>query len=261
MPGAEGWAKAVSTGLCHLFVVILFLSTSFFSHLKPPSDSTSTLDLLLSVFYAVVPHALNPLIYSLRNWDIYTALGRVLRWKFFTVIMDDGVCGKMAAALLPFGTLSAMAHTIATFSVPVWRSNVLPQFFCDIPQHISLAWPGGNLQEFVTKTVSVGLTFGYLFSIAVSYVYIFRAVLRMPDAEGRVKSFSTCLPHLAVVNLFVANGAFACLKPVSDSTSTLDLLMPVFYSRVPPVLNPLIYSLRNRDMKPALGRRISGKCL
>ncbi|NXW56338.1 O14J1 protein, partial [Eurystomus gularis] len=85
--------------------------------------------------------------------------------------------------------------------------------------------------------------------IVVSYVEIFRAVLRIPSEQGRHKAFSTCLPHLPVVSLFVSTAAFAYLKPPSMSSPLFDLVVSVLYSVVPPAVNPLIYSLRNQELK------------
>ncbi|KFO76087.1 Olfactory receptor 14K1, partial [Cuculus canorus] len=95
----------------------------------------------------------------------------------------------------------------------------------------------------------VCLDFGCFVSIVVSYVQIFRAVLRIHSEQGRHKAFSTCLPHLVVVSLFVSTGAFAYLKPPSISSPSLDLVVSFLYSVVPPALNPLIYSLRNQQLK------------
>ncbi|XP_064594227.1 olfactory receptor 1G1-like [Zonotrichia leucophrys gambelii] len=88
---------------------------------------------------------------------------------------------------------------------------------------------------------------------------IFRAVLRIPSEQGRHKAFSTCLPHLAVVSLFLSTGTFAYLKPPSISSPSLDLALSVLYSVVPPALNPLIYSLRNQELKAAVWRLVTGR--
>ncbi|NXU54587.1 O14I1 protein, partial [Turnix velox] len=93
------------------------------------------------------------------------------------------------------------------------------------------------------------LVFGCFVFIVVSYVQIFRAVLRIPSEQGRHKAFSTCLPHLAVVSLYVSTAMFAYLKPPSISSPSLDLLVAVLYAVVPPAVNPLIYSLRNKEIK------------
>ncbi|KAL9820487.1 olfactory receptor 14I1-like [Geothlypis trichas] len=87
---------------------------------------------------------------------------------------------------------------------------------------------------------------------------IFRAVLRIPSEQGRHKAFSTCLPHLAVVFLFISTGVFTYLKPPSISSPSLDLALSVLYSVVPPALNPLIYSLRNQELKAAVWRLMTG---
>ncbi|NWI71046.1 O14I1 protein, partial [Todus mexicanus] len=93
------------------------------------------------------------------------------------------------------------------------------------------------------------LVFGCYVFIVASYVQIFQTVLRIPSEQGRHKAFATCLPHLAVVSLFVSTGTFAHLKPPSISSASMDLVVSVLYSVVPPAVNPLIYSLRNQELK------------
>ncbi|NXL10351.1 O14I1 protein, partial [Mesembrinibis cayennensis] len=96
----------------------------------------------------------------------------------------------------------------------------------------------------------VCLAFGCFVFIVLSYLQIFRAaVLRIPAEQGRHKAFSTCLPHLAVVSLFASTGMFICLKPPSISSPSLDLVVTVLYSVVPPAVNPLIYNMRNQELK------------
>ncbi|KAF1572379.1 UNVERIFIED_CONTAM: Olfactory receptor 14J1, partial [Eudyptes pachyrhynchus] len=85
--------------------------------------------------------------------------------------------------------------------------------------------------------------------IVLSYLQIFRAVLRVPSEQGRHKAFSTCLPHLAVISMFASTAVVAYLKPPSISSPSLDLLVTVLYSVVPPAVNPLIYSMRNKELK------------
>ncbi|KAK1194601.1 O14I1 protein, partial [Pygoscelis papua] len=106
--------------------------------------------------------------------------------------------------------------------------------------------------------VSACLSLGCFVFLVVSYVQIFRAVLRIPSEHGRHKAFSTCLPHLAVVSLYVSTGIFAYLKPPSISSPSLDLVVSFLYSVVPPAVNPLIYSMRNKELKDSLKRLITG---
>ncbi|NXM70085.1 O14J1 protein, partial [Serilophus lunatus] len=95
----------------------------------------------------------------------------------------------------------------------------------------------------------VSLSLGCFVFIVFSYVQILRAVLRIPSEQGRHKAFATCLPHLAVVSLFLSTGTFSYLKSLSISSPSLDLTLSVLYSVVPPTLNPFIYSLRNQELK------------
>ncbi|NXH05306.1 O14I1 protein, partial [Loxia leucoptera] len=106
--------------------------------------------------------------------------------------------------------------------------------------------------------VSVCVLSGCFVFMVFSYVQIFRAVLRIPSEQGQHKAFSTCLPHLAVVSFFVSTGFFAYLKPPTISFPSLDLAVSVLYSVVPPALNPLIYSLRNQELKAAVWTLITG---
>ncbi|NXY00458.1 O14AG protein, partial [Centropus bengalensis] len=106
--------------------------------------------------------------------------------------------------------------------------------------------------------VSVCLTSGCFVFIVVSYVQIFRAVLRIPSEQGQHKAFSMCLPHLAVVSLFISTGFFDYLKPHSLSSPALNVVVSVLYSVVPPALNPLIYSMRNKELKDAVWKLITG---
>ncbi|NWZ17062.1 O14A2 protein, partial [Agelaius phoeniceus] len=105
---------------------------------------------------------------------------------------------------------------------------------------------------------SICLGLGCFVFIVFSYVQIFRAVLRIPSEQGQHKAFSTCLPHLAVLSLFVSTALFSYLKPPSMSLPSLDLALSVLYSVVPPALNPLIYSLRNQELKAAVWRLMIG---
>ncbi|KAF1585964.1 Olfactory receptor 14A2, partial [Eudyptes moseleyi] len=93
------------------------------------------------------------------------------------------------------------------------------------------------------------LGLGCFVFIVVSYVQIFRAVLRIPSEQGQHKAFSTCLPHLAVVSLFISTTMFTYLKPPSIASPSLDLVVSFLYSVVPPAVNPLIYSMRNQELK------------
>ncbi|XP_074021148.1 olfactory receptor 14J1-like [Numenius arquata] len=186
-------------------------------------------------------------------YDRYVAICQPLHYG---TLLGSRACVHMAAAAWGSGFLNALLHTANTFSLPLCQGNVLEQFFCEVPQILKLSCSHSYLREVGLLVVSACLAFGCFISIVVSYVQIFRAVLRIPSEQGRHKAFSTCLPHLAVVSLFVSTGFFTYLKPPSISSPSLDLMVTVVYSLVPPAVNPLIYSMRNQELKEALKKLI-----
>ncbi|XP_064261954.1 olfactory receptor 14J1-like, partial [Passer domesticus] len=170
----------------------------------------------------------------------------------YGTLLGSRACAHMAAAAWASAFLYSLLHTANTFSLPLCHGNALGQFFCEIPQILKLSCTKSYLRELGLIAISACLVFGCFVFIVFSYVQIFRAVLRIPSEQGRHKAFSTCLPHLAVVSLFVSTVIFAHLKPPSISSPSLDLSVSVLYSVVSPALNPLIYSLRNQEIKDAL---------
>ncbi|XP_064360359.1 olfactory receptor 14A16-like [Dromaius novaehollandiae] len=183
-------------------------------------------------------------------YDRYVAICKPLHYE---AIMDSRACVKMAAAAWASGFLYSVLHTGNTFSIPLCQGNTVEQFFCEVPQILKLSCSDSYLREAGLLVVSMCLGFGCFIFIVVSYVQIFTAVLRIPSEQGWHKVFSMCLPHLAVVSLFVSTGMFAYLKPPSLSSPALDLVLAVLYSVVPPAVNPLIYSMRNKELKEAQG--------
>ncbi|XP_068521827.1 olfactory receptor 14A16-like [Anas acuta] len=194
-------------------------------------------------------------ILTIMSYDRYIAICKPL---YYGSLLGSRACAQMAAAAWGTGFLNAVLHTANTFSLTLCQGNSVDQFFCQIPQIIKLSCSDAYLQEVELLVFSLSFVFGCFIFIVLSYVQIFRAVLRMPSEQGRHKAFSMCLPHLAVVSLFVSTGMLAYLKPASISSPSLDLVVAVLYSVVPPALNPLIYSMRNQELKDALKRLMTG---
>ncbi|XP_032062740.1 olfactory receptor 14C36-like [Aythya fuligula] len=199
----------------------------------------------LFVFFITAEYSL----LTVMAYDRYVAICKPLHYGS---LVGSRACAQMAAAAWGSGFLNAVLHTASTFSLPFCQGNVLEQFFCEIPQILKLSCSDAYLREVVFIAFSFCLGFGCFVFIVVSYVQIFRAVLRMPSEQGRHKTFSMCLPHLAVVSLFVSTIMFTYLKPPSFSSPSLDLAVSFLYSMLPPAVNPLIYSMRNQELKDAL---------
>ncbi|XP_066841008.1 olfactory receptor 14A16-like [Anser cygnoides] len=191
---------------------------------------------------------------TIMAYDRYVAICKPLHYGS---LVGSRACAQMAAAAWGSGFLNAVLHTATTFSLPLCQGNAVDQFFCEIPQILKLSCSDAYLREVGALVFSVSLVFVCFVFIVLSYVQIFRAVLRMPSEQGRHKAFSTCLPHLAVVSLFVSTGVVAYLKPPSISSPSLDLVLSFLYSVVPPAENPLIYSMRNKELKQALWKLMS----
>ncbi|XP_064557518.1 olfactory receptor 14J1-like, partial [Zonotrichia leucophrys gambelii] len=184
-------------------------------------------------------------------YDRYVSICKPLHYG---TLLGSRACAHMAAAAWASGFLNALLNTANTFSLPLCHGNALGQFFCEIPQLLKLSCSHSYLRNIGSMVFSISLALCCFVFMVFSYVQIFRAVLRIPSEQGRHKAFSTCLPHLAVLSLFLSTATFAHLKPPSMSSPSLDLALSVLYSVVPPALNPLIYSLRNQELKAAVWR-------
>ncbi|XP_067173150.1 olfactory receptor 14C36-like [Apteryx mantelli] len=190
---------------------------------------------------------------TIMAYDRYIAICKPLHYE---TLMGNRACVKMAVAAWASGFLYSVLHTANTFSIPLCQGNVVDQFFCEIPQILKLSCSDSYLREVGLLVVSVCLSLGCFIFIVLSYVQIFTAVLRIPSEQGRHKAFSTCLPHLAVFSLFLSTVIFAYLKPPSLSSPALDMVLTVLYSVVPPTVNPLIYSMRNKELQDAVRKLI-----
>ncbi|XP_075345922.1 olfactory receptor 14A16-like [Mycteria americana] len=190
---------------------------------------------------------------TIMSYDRYIAICKPLHYG---TLVGSRACVHMAAAAWASGFVYALLHTANTFSIPLCQGNALDQFFCEIPQILKLSCSDAYLSEVWVIVVSVFVVFVCFVFIVLSYVHIFRAVLKIPSEQGRHKACSTCLPHLAVVSLFISTVMVAYLKPHSISSPLLDMVVAVLYSVVPPAVNPLIYSMRNQELKDTLKKLI-----
>ncbi|XP_030324379.1 olfactory receptor 14C36-like [Calypte anna] len=192
---------------------------------------------------------------TIMSYDRYVAICKPLHYG---TLLGSRACVQMVAAAWGTGFLYALLHTANTFSLPLCQGNALDQFFCEIPQILKLSCSHAYLRELGLLAFGSFPFLACFVFIVFSYVDIFRAVLRIPSEQGRHKAFSTCLPHLAVVSLFLSTAIFAYLKPPSISSPSLDLVLTFLFSVVPPAVNPLIYSLRNQELQVAFWKLMTG---
>ncbi|XP_006900482.1 PREDICTED: olfactory receptor 5B12-like [Elephantulus edwardii] len=174
----------------------------------------------------------------------------------YTTTVTTKVCACLALGSYVCGFLNASIHTGNIFRLSFCRSNVINHFFCDAPPLLALSCSDRYITEMVIFLV-VG--FNDLFAILVifiSYLFIFTTVLRMRSSDGRQKAFSTCASHLTAVSIFYGTGIFMYLQPSSSHSMGTDKLASVFYAIVIPMLNPLVYSLRNKEVKNAFQKAV-----
>ncbi|KAM6184997.1 olfactory receptor 14J1-like [Rhynchocyon petersi] len=231
--------------LCYVSVTVPRSIFNSFLH----SGSISFWECILQCFAFTVCGSAEMAMLTVMSYDRYVAICFPLHYE---IIMDVHTCVYGILAVWISGLIAGVMHTAATFSIHFCGPKVIHQFFCDVPQLLKLSCSNDYISELGVTAFLVLASFVCFIFIGFSYTNIFSTVLRIPSVEGRAKAFSTCLPHLCVVTLFISTGVFEFLKPPSDSPTVLDFLLTVLYTVVPPILNPMIYSLRNEAMKTAL---------
>ncbi|XP_057346489.1 olfactory receptor 14I1-like [Manis pentadactyla] len=185
------------------------------------------------------------------SYDRYVAICHPLHYG---LTMTPRLCTQVAGVSWASGLVYSAVHTGTMFSHPFTKSNVIHQFFCDVPQIMNIASKAVQFSEFVALAVSSCLMLFCFVILLTSYVYIFSTVLHMHSVEARSKALSTCSPQIATFILFIVSELFGCFGHISNSSSIQTLLTAMFYSMVPPLVNPIIFSLRNREIKSALDR-------
>ncbi|XP_021045020.1 olfactory receptor 14J1-like [Mus pahari] len=188
-------------------------------------------------------------ILTVMSYDRYVAVCLPLHYE---VIMSPRECTWAVAAVWLSGGVSGTIYIASTFSIRFCGDRIIHQFLCNIPQVLKQSCSNDHLVVIGTISFMTAVAFACFIGIVISYVHIFSTVLRMPSAESRSKVFSTCLPRLFVVSLFLSTGSCAYLNPTSDSPTALEFLVSVFYTVLPPTLNPVIYSLRNDAIKSVI---------
>ncbi|NXW39093.1 O10K2 protein, partial [Phaetusa simplex] len=165
-------------------------------------------------------------------------------------------CAQLVAASALSGLLVAQVVTPLIFSLPFQASRRLNHFFCDISPVLRVAFTHTNLSEAIIFALGISVLTIPLALLLVSYLFIFLAILQIPSATGRQKAFSTCSAHLIVVVFHYSCASFIYLRPDARYSSDQDALISVTYTILTPLLNPMIYSLRNKDVKTALQKAV-----
>ncbi|XP_021063420.1 olfactory receptor 8D1-like [Mus pahari] len=189
-------------------------------------------------------------------YDRYVAICRPL---LYNVIMSSRLCSLLVLVAFILGFISALAHTSAMMNLSFCKSHIISHYFCDVLPLLNLSCSDTKLNELLLFIIAGFNTLVPTLAVAISYVFIFCSILHIKSSKGRSKAFGTCSSHLMAVGIFFGSITFMYFKPPSSNSLEQEKVSSVFYTTVIPMLNPLIYSLRNKDVKKALGRFLAGR--
>ncbi|XP_052045305.1 olfactory receptor 5A2-like [Apodemus sylvaticus] len=189
------------------------------------------------------------LLLAAMAYDRYTAICNPL---LYLALMSHTLCLKLVAAAYMGGFLSSLIETCSVYQHDFCGPNIINHFFCDLPPILALACSDIFISQVVTFVLGVIVGVMSVLVVLISYGYIVAAVLRINSAKGRTKAFSTSASHLTAVILFYGSGLFMYMRPSSSYSLSQDKVASVFYAVIIPMMNPIIYSLRNKDIKNAM---------
>ncbi|XP_054849849.1 olfactory receptor 13G1-like [Eublepharis macularius] len=196
------------------------------------------------------------LLLAFMAFDRYAAICHPLH---YTVIMKKDISVGVMTGLWLFGAINSSVHTGLVLQLSFCDSNIINHFFCELPPMFKISCSDTSLNEIMVFAASVIIAVGSCGLTLASYWFILRTILRIRSAEGKKKAFSTCSSHLLVVSFYYSTIIYTFLRPASAYSLEEDKVIAILYSVVTPVLNPLIYSLRNTDVKEAL-IKLKDKC-
>ncbi|XP_004605304.2 olfactory receptor 1P1-like [Sorex araneus] len=240
---------------------ILFTSTTVpkvLVNIQTQSRSISYAGCLTQLYFFLTFGDMDSFLLATMAYDRYVAICHPLH---YTMIMSPRRCTLLISICWILTNILAMPHTFLMLRLSFCPNKIIPDFFCDLVPLMKVSCSDTKLNELLLFYLGGAVLVIPFILILISYVRIFVAILKVPSAQGRRKAFSTCGSHLAVVALFFGTVFRAYLFPSSSSSNSVegDTAAAVMYAVVTPMLNPFIYSLRNKDMKGALGRLIRGK--
>ncbi|XP_006178329.2 olfactory receptor 10J5 [Camelus ferus] len=240
-----------SSETVYTLVIVPRMLSSLIFHSHPISLSGCA----TQMFFFITLATNNCFLLTAMGCDHYVAICKPLR---YTVIMNRGMCARLMCGSFGTGLVMAVLHVTAMFSLP-FCGTVVDHFFCDIYPVMKLSCIDTTVSEIINYGVSSFVIFVPVGLIFFSYVLIISSILKIPSAKGRKKAFATCASYLTVVIVHYGCASIAYLKPKSENSVEKDLLISVTYTIITPMLNPVIYTVRNKEVKDALRRAVGQK--
>ena len=246
--------------LCNLsFVDTCFSSTTvpkvLANHVLR-SQTISFSECLTQMYFVFMFMDMDNFLLAVMAYDRFVAVCHPLH---YSAKMTPQLCVRLVTGSWIIANLNVLLHTLLMARLSFCADNAIPHFFCDVTPLLKLSCSDTHLNEVMILTEAALIMITPFVCILASYVLITCAVLRIPSTKGRWKAFSTCGSHLAVVFLFYGTIIFLYFNPLSSHAAETDVAAGVMFSVVTPMLNPFVYSLRNQDIKGALGKVIAMK--
>ncbi|XP_071987795.1 olfactory receptor 11L1-like [Engystomops pustulosus] len=218
------------------------------------NKTISSTECISQFYFLFFLGATQHILLAIMAYDRFLAICYPLR---YTSLMCRSTCGKLAATSWIAGCLAISLPAAMMSQLVFCGPNTIDHFFCDFSPLLQLSCTDTWLNEIIFSAVAWTVILGCFFFTFMSYVSVVTTILRIPSSLGRQKAFSTCASHIAVVGIFFGTVIFMYIRPKAKNSSPIDKVVSVFYSVVVPLLNPMIYSLRNAEMKNALWKLVS----
>ncbi|NWR60404.1 O1052 protein, partial [Bucorvus abyssinicus] len=202
-------------------------------------------------FFYIVFVTTECFLLAVMAYDRYVAICNPL---LYSSVMTRRLCMWLVVGSYIGGVLNSIIQMTFIIRLPFCSSNVINHFFCDVPPLLALSCASTYINRMILFSMAGVIELSTISAILISYIFICFAILRIRSAEGRQKAFSTCASHLTVVTMLYGTTIFMYLRPSSSYSPNTDKVVSIFYTLVIPMLNPLIYSLRNKEVKNALRR-------
>ncbi|XP_006133627.2 olfactory receptor 8U9-like [Pelodiscus sinensis] len=231
--------------LCYSSVIAPKMLQNFLTKRKSISHAACAVQMCLCFFFQDI----ECLLLAVMAYDRYVAICNPLLYR---ITMSRWLCNLLVAGVYGVALTDAVTNTYYTFQLSFCKSAIINHFFCDMPPMLALSCSDTRINEMVMFAFACFIIVSSVVTVLLSYVYIISTILRIQSAKGRRKAFSTCTCHLTAVAMFHGTLLFMYFRPSSSYSMDTDKIASLFYTLVIPMLNPLIYSLRNTEVKGAL---------
>lgn len=220
-----------------------------------PDKTISYLGCAIQLYFVLALGGVECVLLAVMAYDRYVAVCKPLH---YTIIMHPCLCGKLASVAWLSGFGNSLIMAPQTLMLPRCGHRQVDHFLCEMPALIGMACVDTMTLEALAFALAIFIILAPLILILISYGYIAQAVLRIKSAAGRKKAFNTCSSHLIVVSLFYGTIIYMYLQPANTYSQDQGKFLTLFYTIVTPSVNPLIYTLRNKDVKEAM-KKVLGK--